>query len=117
MHARWKIGIVAIAGLTLALNASQLLAEDTSTPIFSKQTTIWVDKKTGQLFIGPGKGRSPIIFGVNQEEIERQVEERTQQRTREAVRAAVAETQAQQRADNAALQNRWIRSSQPGPAT
>jgi hypothetical protein len=64
MHRRSNIGIPATVALMLLLNASQLLAQDASTPIFSKQTTIWVDKKTGQLFIGPGKGVSRTDHGI-----------------------------------------------------
>ena len=102
MKDRWKATLAALASLILLVSAQPLRAQDASS--FSKQTTLWVDQKTGQIFIRPGRGREPITFGADQQEIERQVEERTQQRTQDAVRAAVAQTEAQQRYDNAELQ-------------
>jgi len=102
MKRRWKAALAAIATLSLLASVQTSRAQDAS--IISKQTTLWVDQKTGQIFIRPGRGREPITFGADQQEIERQVEERTQQRTQDAVRAAVAQTEAQQRFDNAELQ-------------
>jgi hypothetical protein len=97
MKGRWKVVLAALGSLTLLAYAQPLRAQDAST---SKQTTLWVDEKTGQVFIRPGRGREPITFGADEQEIERQVEEKTQDR----VRAAVAETEAQERVDNAATQ-------------
>jgi hypothetical protein len=114
MKRRWKAALAALGGLILLASARPLRAQDAS--IISKQTTLWVDRRTGQIFIRPGRGREPITFSADEQEIERQVEERTQQRTQDAVRAAVAQTEAQQRYDNAELQSRSIRSNPPGPA-
>jgi hypothetical protein len=102
MKGRWKAALVALGSLVLLASAQTLRAQDAAT--FAKQTTLWVDQKTGQIFIRPGRGREPITFGADQQAIEQEVEERTEQRTRDAVRAAVAETEAQQRFDNAQLQ-------------
>jgi hypothetical protein len=102
MKGRWKAATAALGSLILLAIVQPLRAQDA--PIVTKQTTVYVDKKTGQLFISPGRGRSPITFGANAEDIEREVEARTQQRTQDAVRTAVAQTQAQQRFDNAELQ-------------
>jgi len=98
MKGRWKVVLAALGSLTLLANARPLRAQDAST--MSKQTTLWVDEKTGQVFVRPGRGREPMSFGADAQEIERQVEEKT----RDRVRAAVAETQAQERADAAATQ-------------
>ena len=95
MLGRWKFGLVLLVVSMLLASAQQLRAQDTST--LSKQTTLWVDQKTGQVFIRPGHGRVPMTFGASAEQIEQEVEKRTQQRTQDAVRAAVAETQAQER--------------------
>lgn len=98
MKGRWKAVLAALGSLALIASAQPLRAQDDSmTP---KQTTLWVDQKTGQVFVRPGKGRVPMNFGADPEEIERRVEEKTQDR----VRAAIAETQAQERVDNAAVQ-------------
>jgi hypothetical protein len=102
MLRRWQAALAALGGLVLLAGAQPLRARDAS--IGSKQTTLWVDRKTGQVFIRPGGGREPITFSADAQEIERQVEERTQQWTQDAVRAAVAQTQAQERFDNAELQ-------------
>jgi hypothetical protein len=102
MKGRWKVALAALGGLVLVASAQPLRAQD-ATP-FSKQTTLWVDQKTGEVFIRPGRGRAPMSFGVSAEQIEQEVEQRTQQRTQDAVRAAVAQTVAQQRYDNAELQ-------------
>ena len=65
---------------------------------------LWVDKKTGQVFIRPGRNRVPLNIGnaVDTDAISNQVEQKVQAKTNDQVRAAVAETEAQQRADNAA---------------
>jgi hypothetical protein len=100
---RPKSGILLILAGALALVASvsQVLAQDdTSSP--SRIITFYVNEKTGQVFIRPGKGRVPMVFGgaVNSDAIEHKVEEKSRQQ----VRAAVAESEAQQKADTADLQ-------------
>ena len=101
MNRGWKIGMAVLVSLALLGTLRPSRAQDPLTP---KATTLWVDQKTGQVFIRPGHGRVTINFGANAEQIEQEVEQRTQQRTQDAVRAAVAQTQAQQRFDNAELQ-------------
>jgi hypothetical protein len=98
MKGRWKVVLAALGSLAFVASAQPLRAQDDS--MTSKQTTLWVDQKTGQVFVRPGRGRVPMNFGADPEEIERKVEEKTQDR----VRAAIAETQAQERVDNAAVQ-------------
>ena len=62
MKGRWKVVLAALGSLALALlvNARSLRAQDAS---MTKQTTLWVNEKTGQVFIRPGRGREPITFG------------------------------------------------------
>jgi len=98
MKGRWKVVLAALGSLAFIAGAQPIRAQDDS--MTSKQTTLWVDQKTGQVFVRPGRGRVPMNFGADPEEIERRVEEKTQDR----VRAAIAETQAQERVDNAAVQ-------------
>jgi hypothetical protein len=102
MKGRWKVALTALASLALFVNVPPLRAQDA--PPFSKQTTLWVDQKTGEVFVRPGRGREPMTFGVSAGQIEQEVEQRTQQRTQDAVRAAVAQTEAQQRYDHVELQ-------------
>jgi hypothetical protein len=101
MKGKWKVVMAALGSLAFVAGAQPLRAQDDSmTPRHT--TTLWVNEKTGQVFVRPGKGRVPMNFGggVDAEEIERRVEEKTQNR----VRAAIAETRAQEQVDNAAAQ-------------
>src|ERR1700730_3726303 len=101
MNREWKIGLAVLVSFALLGTVRPSLAQDTPAP---KATTLWVDQKTGQVFVRPGRGRVAMSFGASPEQIEQEVEQRTQQRTQDAVRAAVAETEAQERVDNAATQ-------------
>jgi hypothetical protein len=88
-----------LASLVLLAWIPSAGAQDLSS---TSTTRVWVDEKTGQLFIRPGHGRVPLNLGgaVEQSVIEQKVEERT----REQVRAAVAESEAGQLARTAELQ-------------
>jgi hypothetical protein len=101
MNRGWKIGLAVLVSFALLGTVRPSRAQDTPA---LKATTLWVDQKTGQVFVRPGRGRVAMNFGASTEQIEEEVEQRTQQRTQDAVRAAVAETAAQQRFDNAELQ-------------
>ena len=97
MKGRWKLAVAALGGLALMGGARPLLAQGYTAP---RATTLWVDQKTGQVFVRPGRGRVAMSFGADPAQIEQQVE----QRTEDKVRAAVAETRAQESADNLALE-------------
>ncbi len=101
MNRGWKIGLAVLASFALLATVQPLPAQDRPAP---KATTLWVDQKTGQVFVRPGRGRVAMDFGASSEQIEEEVERRTQERTQDAVRAAVAQTEAQQRLDHAELQ-------------
>jgi hypothetical protein len=95
------VTLVVAASLMLAAAVTPSRAQDALTAAH-----LWVDKKTGQVFIKPGRNRVPLNIGnaVDTDAISQQVEQKVQERTNDQVRAAVAETQAQQRVDNAAMQ-------------
>lgn len=97
MNREWKVAFAVLGILASMGNVKPLRAQEAPA---AKTTTLWVDQKTGQVFVRPGKGREPMTFGLDPQQIEREVEEKT----RDRVRAAVAEAQAQARADNAAVQ-------------
>ena len=101
MNRRWKVALAALGSLAFLGTVRPLRAQEAPAP---RVTTLWVDQRTGQVFVRPGRGRAPMTFGTSAEQIEQEVEKRTQQRTQEAVRAAVVQTEAQQRFDNAELQ-------------
>jgi hypothetical protein len=102
MKGRWKAAFAALVSLMLLASVQPAWAQENAS--LSKQTTLWVDQKTGEVFIRPGRGRVPMTLGASPEQIEQAVEARTQQRTEDAVRAAVAQTEAQNRFDNAETQ-------------
>ena len=95
-----KVALTVLAGLMLWGQMQPLWAQDTAPA--GSTITFYVDQKTGQVFIRPGRGRVPMVVGttVDSDAIERNVENRTQ----EQVRAAVAESQAAQKAETADLQ-------------
>jgi hypothetical protein len=98
MRLKWRILLIAAGVLALGASIRPLWAQDS----ILTASKLWVDEKTGQVFIRPGRGRVPLKIGgaVDQQQIEENVEAKTQ----EQVRSAVAESQAQQQAQNVALQ-------------
>ncbi|HJU12599.1 MAG TPA: hypothetical protein VJ728_17065 [Candidatus Binataceae bacterium] len=98
MKRKWKVASMVVCWALLS-TAVQLKAQDAST--VSRPTTLWVDERTGQLFIRPGRGRVPMNFGstVDAAKIEQQVEDRTNAK----VQAAVAQAQQEQQLKDAQL--------------
>jgi hypothetical protein len=92
MKGKWKIALVAACWALLS-TAPRLRAQDASTIL--KATTLWVDERTGQVFIRPGRGRVPMTIGsaVDAAKIEQQVEDSTNAK----VQAAVTQAQEAQR--------------------
>jgi hypothetical protein len=92
MKGKWKMALAAIFCALLS-TAPRLRAQDFST--ITKATTLWVDEKTGQVFIRPGRGRVPMTIGtgVDAAKIEQQVEDKTTARVQAAVTQAQEEQQ------------------------
>ena len=67
MEGRWKVVLAALGCFALLASAQPLRAQDFPAP--SKPTTLWVDEKSGQVFVRPGKGRVPMTFGADAAEI------------------------------------------------
>jgi len=55
MKGKWKLALAAVCWALLS-NAPRLQAQVGST--ITKSTTLWVDERTGQVFIRPGRGVS-----------------------------------------------------------
>ncbi len=91
--------IAALTGLILFGAIYPIRAQDAPAVTVTK---LWVDEKTGQVFIRPGHGRAPLklVRAPDSQAIEQQVE----QRTREQVRNASVENQAQQQLRQAQLE-------------
>jgi hypothetical protein len=97
--------LLALAASFISMAAAQpLRAQDSDGAVTA--SGLWVNKKTGQVFITPGRNRVrlKIKSALDADAISQQVEQQVQQKTAEQVRAAVAESRAQQQADTAALQ-------------
>jgi len=92
MKGKWKMALAA-ACCALLWTAPRLSAQDAST--ITKATTLWVDQRTGQVFIRPGRGRVPMRIGsaVDAATIEQRVEDNTNAK----VQTAVTQAQEEQR--------------------
>jgi hypothetical protein len=88
----WKIMVAALA-VTLSISARPLRAQD-----MPAGTTLWVDERTGQVFVRPGRHRVPMKVGGTDKAALGELEYRNDQ-----LRAQLAETRAQEQADHAAL--------------
>jgi len=104
---RWRIKAVASALLCAALAVSLGLqsARAQSTISSAGVTTLWVDQRTGQVFIRPGRGRVPWSLPTTmtpqlEQQLDQKVEEKTQAMQTEldqqkSVNASLAESNAQ----------------------
>jgi hypothetical protein len=100
---REKTGLVAlaivIAIITCATGAQQVSAQDSKSPV-----KLWVDQRTGQVFVRPGRGRVPLsLSNPDANAIEQQVEQKVQARTNEQIREQVQQSTAQVQEQNAIL--------------
>jgi hypothetical protein len=74
------VGCAVLVAMLLALAASGV-AQAQST-IGSAPLTLWVDQRTGQVFIRPGRGRVPLAMPTTMTpQLERQLDERVDQKT------------------------------------
>ncbi len=91
--------IIAVVEFAAPL-AHRAAAQDTAVPV-----RLWVDNRTGQVFVRPGKGRTPLVLSapVSASAIEQQVERKVEAKTRDEVQSQVQQTTDQLRQQNAAL--------------
>jgi len=101
MKGKWKMALAAACWALLS-TAPRLRAQDAST--ITKATTLWVDERTGQVFIRPGRGRVPMTIGsaVDAVKIEQQVEDNANSK----VQAAVTQAKEEQRLKDEELAKR-----------
>ncbi len=82
----------------LLMPAQPLLAADATSP-GGKSLTLWVDQKTGQVFVKPGKGRTPLVLPgapAATSDLEQRIERKVQAQTQ----ATIQQNQAQLKAAN-----------------
>ena len=98
MSLKWRILLTVASVLALGASVRPLWAQDAS----FTATKLWVDEKSGQVFVRPGHGRVPLTISgaTDPQAIERRVEEKT----RDQVHALVAASQAQQQVQTTDLQ-------------
>lgn len=93
-----QLAAALLVSVLVAAFVRPLQAQESSAPTV---TTLYVDQKTGQVFIRPGRNRVPMNFGaVNTQAIEQKVE----QQTHAQVQEEITKSEAQQRADTLAVQ-------------
>src|SRR5262245_61876401 len=105
MRVKW-IALFAAAAFVLsaALSTWSASAQDSSSAV--KSITLYVDRKTKQVFLEPGRNRIPmkVLGEVDANALADQVEQRVSNKTHQEVVNAVAQTQAQQAAEQHALE-------------
>ena len=103
MKLRWKI-LFATAVVLLPVSMRLARAQDSGPA--AKTVTLYVDRKTKQVFLEPGRNRIPIkLLGeLDTNALADQVEQRVTDKTHKDVLNAVAQTQAQEAAQRHALE-------------
>jgi hypothetical protein len=93
------LAIVIVAGVAAA-GAPRAAAQDSG----GGGVKLWVDQRTGQVFVRPGKGRVPLSLTTADEgAIEQQVEQKVQARTDAQIKAQVQQSAAQLQEQNQVL--------------
>lgn len=103
MKLRWKI-LFATAVVLLPVSMRLARAQDSGPA--AKTVTLYVDRKTKQVFLEPGRNRLPIkLLGeLDTNALADQVEQRVTDKTHKDVLNTVAQTQAQETAQRQALE-------------
>ena len=103
---RWRIKGFALALLCMALaTCLGLESARAQSTIGSGGVTLWVDQRTGQVFIRPGRGRVPLALPTTMTpQLERQLDQKVDEKTQamqaelnqqKAVNASLAESNSQ----------------------
>ena len=93
------LAIIAVAGVA-AVGAQRAAAQDSG----SSGVKLWVDQRTGQVFVRPGRGRVPLSLSTaDSGAIEQQVEQKVQARTDAQIKAQVQQSAAQLQEQNQVL--------------
>jgi hypothetical protein len=93
------LGIMAVAGI-VAVGAQRAAAQDSG----SGGVKLWVDQRTGQVLVRPGKGRVPLSLGAaDSAAIEQNVEQKVEAKTNDQIKAQVQQSAAQLQEQNQVL--------------
>jgi len=92
------LGIIAVV-VVAAVGAQRAAAQDSSGGV-----KLWVDQRTGQVFVRPGAGRVPLSLSTaDSAAIEQQVEQKVEARTNDQIKAQVQQSAAQLQEQNQVL--------------
>lgn len=102
------LAIITVVGVA-ASGAQRAAAQDSG----SGAVKLWVDQRTGQVFVRPGRGRVPLSLSTaDSAAIEQQVEQKVEAKTNEQIRAQVQQNSAQLQEQNQVLA-RQVNEMQP----
>jgi hypothetical protein len=92
------LGIIAMVAVA-AVGAQRAAAQDSGGGV-----KLWVDQRTGQVFVRPGAGRVPLSLSTaDSAAIEQQVEQKVEARTNDQIKAQVQQSAAQLQEQNQVL--------------
>jgi hypothetical protein len=90
---------IAIVVGSAAVGAQRAAAQDSSGGV-----KLWVDQRTGQVFVRPGRGRVPLSLSTaDSAAIEQQVEQKVEAKTNDQIKAQVQQSAAQLQEQNQVL--------------
>jgi len=93
------LGFLIVAGIA-AVGAQRAAAQDSG----SGALKLWVDQRTGQVFVRPGKGRVPLSLSTaDSAAIEHSVEQKVEAKTNDQIKAQVQQSAAQLQEQNQVL--------------
>ncbi|HVB82065.1 MAG TPA: hypothetical protein VNE82_19215 [Candidatus Binataceae bacterium] len=93
------LGIITVVGVA-TVGAQRVAAQDSG----SGAVKLWVDQRTGQVFVRPGRGRVPLSLSTaDTAAIEQNVEQKVQAKTDEQIKAQVRQSAAQLQEQNQVL--------------
>ena len=93
------LGIITVVGIA-AVGAQRAAAQDSGIGAVK----LWVDQRTGQVFVRPGRGRVPLSLGTaNAAAIEQSVEQKVEAKTNDQIKAQVQQSAAQLQEQNQVL--------------
>jgi hypothetical protein len=93
------LAIAIVLGVA-AIGARRAAAQDAG----SGGVKLWVDQRTGQVFVRPGRGRVPLSLSTaDSAAIEQQVEQKVEARTNDQIKAQVQQSAAQLQEQNQVL--------------
>lgn len=92
------LGILTVVGV-VAVRAQRAAAQDSTSGV-----KLWVDERTGQVFVRPGRGRVPLSLSTaDSAAIAQQVEQKVEARTNDQIKAQVQQSAAQLQEQNQVL--------------